>query len=131
MATKKDTSMFELLESHKPKNFKFAIILEEEYRKQLEDEGHNPDDWDMIKDPELLEHAIHCEYKEYDRSVIQKAKEPTCLEDGIIISKKMATKTDKKLLSVGVGRFIMDGVEYVSIRLKYEKFHIIQIFILN
>jgi hypothetical protein len=53
------------------------------------------------------------------------------LDDWIIISKRLVTKADKKLLSLGVGRFHHDDTEYVSIRLHYEQFDIIEIFILN
>mgnify|MGYP003421943922 FL=1 len=52
------------------------------------------------------------------------------MDKGVIISKKMVTKADKKLLKIGIGFFNHDDIAYVSIRLVYEQFDIIEIFIL-
>ena len=128
---KKSVSISALVESHRPKYFKHAIIPTEEAHQKLEEENFDFKKLDTINNEELLEHAIHADYHEYDRTIIKKAKEPTCLDDGIIISKKMVTKADQKLQSVGIGRFVMDNTEYVSIRLRYEYFDIFEIFILN
>lgn len=127
----KTISMSELVESHKPKNFKFKYIMKDNELRMLENENYDISSLDTIHNDELVRCAVYAQYKEYDRGIIGKAKEPTCLEDGIVISKKLVTKSDKKLLSLGVGRFELHNVMYVSIRLRYELFDIIEIFILN
>ena len=63
--------------------------------------------------------------------VVARAKEPTIMDDGVIVSKKMATKTDKKLQNVGIGFFTHEGIRYVCVKLIYERFDIIEIFILT
>ena len=97
----------------------------------LEQEGFDLSTLDTINDDELTRIASETPYTEYERTIIGKAKEPTTLEDGIIISKKLVTKADKKLQSIGIGRFEFNGINYVSIRLRYEQFDIIEIFILS
>ena len=128
---KKITSLTGLVDSHRPKYFKHKFIMDDENLRQLEQEGYDLSELDTIHDDELVQCALDSIYKEYERNIIGKAKEPTILEDGIILSKKMVTKADKKLLSLGVGRFERNGIEYVSIRMHYERFYIIEIFILN
>ena len=121
----------QLVESHRPKNFKHKYLMSDENLRILEEEGYDLSCLDTIKNDEITRIAASIDYEEYDRSIIGKAKEPTSLGDGIIISKKMVTKSDKKLLSFGIGRFEHNGTQYVSIRMRYEKFDIIEIFILN
>lgn len=128
---KKELSIVDMIESHRPKYFKHAFILNQEYINELQTMGYDLQSLDTIQNQELLDRAMQCEYKEYERTIIGKAKEPTCLDDGIIVSKRMVTKADKKLLSVGIGRFQYHDITYVSIRLKYEQFHIIELFILS
>ena len=126
-----NTELSQLIESHRPKNFKHKYILTDENLCKLEEEGYDLSALDTINNDEIVQAAVAAPYKEYERTIIGKAKEPTTLEDGIIVSKKMVTKADKKLLSVGVGRFELNNVEYVSFRLHYELFDIIEVFILN
>lgn len=121
----------QLIESHRPKNFKHKYIMTDENLRKLEEENYDLSKLDTIQNDDITKCAIEANYKEYDRTIIGKAKEPTPLEDGIIISKKMVTKSDKKLLSLGVGRFEYNNTEYVSIRMRYELFDIIEIFILS
>jgi hypothetical protein len=121
----------QLVESHRPKNFKHKYIMTDENLRKLEEENYDLSKLDTIQNDDITKCAIEANYKEYDRTIIGKAKEPTPLEDGIIISKKMVTKSDKKLLSLGVGRFEYNNTEYVSIRMHYELFDIIEIFILS
>ena len=59
-----------------------------------------------------------------------KAKKPTEFDNGVMLSKKMATKTDKKLQKVKVGYFMYDSRKYVCLRLEYERFDIMELFIL-
>lgn len=132
MATKKKIeSLSGLVTSHRPKYFKHKYIMTDENLRKLEEEGYDLSELDTIKNDELVNCALNSIYKEYERTIIGKAKEPTRMEDGIIISKKMVTKADKKLLSLGIGRFEHNNVQYVSIRLRYELFDIIEIFILT
>lgn len=122
----------ELIESHKPKNFKYYIKLhkDEDYV-QLEKDGFDMDTLDTIRDPDLIHTAIDTTYRYYDRKIVASAKKPTIMENGVILSKKMATKTDKKLYQVGVGFFQKDGISYVAVKLDYENFDIYEIFILT
>ena len=53
------------------------------------------------------------------------------MERGVILNKKMATKTDKKLEKVGLAFFDIEDVSYVSVKLCYELFDIYEIFILT
>ena len=131
MAKKTIESLASLIKSHRPKYFKHKFIMTDENLRKLEEESYDLSELDTIKNDELVKCAMDSIYKEYDRTIIGKAKEPTIMEDGIIISKKMVTKADKKLLSLGIGRFEHDGVDYVSIKMHYELFDIIEIFILS
>lgn len=127
---KKEVSVEELIESHKPKNFKYVIIPTEEFRKKLDESGYDKTNLDTINNPEMVAEAIKSNFKEYDRDIIKKAKEPTRLDDGIVVSKQHVTKSDKKLLSFGIAKFSWNESNYVAFRLRYEFFDIIEIFIL-
>lgn len=130
--TKKQLSLSETIESHKPKNFKYYFdIHDDETLIELEKQGFNLAELDTINNTNLIQHAKNASYKYYERDIISHAKEPTILENGVMIIKKMATKTDKKLSQVGVGFFECDDVSYVSIKLCYELFDIYEIFILT
>lgn len=122
----------ELVESHAPKNFKYYINLKsDESLKELESLGYDMTNLDTICQPELIKHAIDSAYKYYEREVVARAKEPTLMERGVILNKKMATKTDKKLEKVGLAFFDIEDVSYVSVKLCYELFDIYEIFILT
>ena len=133
MATaKKQLTPGELITSHTPKNFKYCFdIHDDELLKQLLDEHFNFDLLDTIANPELMAAAKNANYKWYEREVVASAKKPTVLENGVILTKKMATKADKKLQRVGLGFFTISDVQYVSVRLCYEKFDIYQLFIMT
>lgn len=122
----------ELVESHTPKNFKYYINLKnEEDLKALETLGYDLDNLNTIRQPDLIKRAISATYKYYEREVVAHAKQPTIMENGVILNKKMATKTDKKLEQVGVAFFDIDDVKYVAVKLCYELFDIYEIFILT
>lgn len=132
MATNKKQSTFsEIVESHKPKHFKYKYIIknDEDYE-ELVKNNYDLDSLDTIQNDSLVQAAINASCQDYPRETVAKAKEPTILDNGIILSKKLVTKADKKLLGLRVGFFYHDGVHYVSIILRYEKFDILEIFIL-
>lgn len=134
MATSKvkTVSIPELVESHKPKNFKYKYIMKDDtIYDQLIDASYDIDSLDTINDDMLIQEALKADYMEYQRDIVAKAKVPTILDNGVIVSKKMVTKADKKLLCVKIGFFDYNNIHYVSIKLCYEKFDIIEIFILT
>ena len=84
----------ELVESHTPTNFKYYINLKrEEDLKALETLGYDLDNLNTIRQPDLIKRAIAATYKYYEREVVAHAKRPTIMENGVILNKKMATKT--------------------------------------
>ena len=121
----------EIVESHKLKNFKYKFIFKnDDIIKELESLKYDISSTDTINNDDLTQAALDASYQYYERDIIGKAKEPTMMDKGVIISKKMVTKADKKLLKIGIGFFNHDDIAYVSIRLVYEQFDIIEIFIL-
>lgn len=131
---KKELSIVEIIESHKPKNFKYKyLITDDSIYDELIENNYDLDQLDTIQNDELVQEALKADYKEYQSDIIGKAKEPTILDsdNGIIISKKMVTKTGKKLLGILIGFFDLNGIHYISIKLRYEKFEILEIFILT
>lgn len=130
MAEKKTTK--EIIDSHKPKNFKFKyIIKDEELFKELEKIEYDMSSLDTINNDSLVDEALNASFQEYPREVVTSSKKPTQLDDGVLLFKQMTTKTDKKLLNVCVGFFSYDNLRYVCIKFIYEKFDIIEIFILT
>ena len=122
----------EIVESHKPKNFKYYYHFhDDDTLIELEKQDFDMASLDTIENHDLVEAAKNANFKYYDREIVAHAKEPTILENGVIMTKKMATKTDKKLNQVGVGFFTFQNVSYVAVRLCYEKFDIYEIFILT
>ena len=75
--------------------------------------------------------ALSCEYVQYERDVVGKMKEPTLMNDGVIISKSMVTKSDKKLNKIGIAFFDRNNRKHVVLRMYYDRFDIIEIFILT
>ena len=121
----------EIVESHKLKNFKYKFIFKnDDIIKELESLKYDISSTDTINNDDLTQAALNTSYQYYERDIIGKAKEPTMMDKGVIISKKMVTKADKKLLRIGIGFFNHDNIAYVSIILVYEQFDIIEIFIL-
>ena len=105
---KKELSIVEIIESHKPKNFKYKyLITDDSIYDELIENNYDLDQLDTIQNDELVQEALKADYKEYQSNIIGKAKEPTILDsdNGIIISKKMITKTGKKLLGILIGFF--------------------------
>lgn len=120
----------ELIMSHLPKNYKYYLHIKD---KTLEDELSDEFNWDLIDtidNSDLINEAMKSNYTLYERNTVASAKKPTVLDDGVILSKKMATKTDKKLINVGVGFFNHDNIRYVCVKLIYERFDIYEIFCL-
>lgn len=120
----------ELIISHLPKNYRYFVHIKD---KTLENELSDDFDWnliDTIDNPEIIKEAMDAVYTLYERNVVASAKKPTILDNGVILSKKLATKTDKKLINVGVGFFTYDGFRYVSTKLVYERFDIYEVFCL-
>lgn len=120
----------ELIKSHLPKNYKYFIYIKDE---TLPSEFSKEFDWnllDTINDPILIKLAMEASYQYYERETVSSAKKPTILDKGVILSKKLATKTDKKLQNVGVGFFNHNNQRYVATKLVYERFDIYEIFCL-
>lgn len=133
MATaKKVLSPSEIVDTHRPKKFKYKYYFKDnDFVKQLEEEGFDIMSTDTINNDTITNMAYNdCEYKYYERDIIKKAKEPSVIEDGIAVSKAMVTKADKKLMNVGIAFFKDEtNIEYMALKLVYEKFDILQLFI--
>ena len=98
---------------------------------ELYEQGFDIESLDTINDDDLVEDALKItDFREFPRESVAKAKQPTVLEDGVMLSKQMVTKTDKKLQSVQVGFFTHKNQRPVCIKLVYERFTIMEIFIL-
>lgn len=122
----------EIIESHKPTNFKYRfIITDDSVYDELNALHYDLSNLDTIDNDELVQEALQTTFTYYERDVVKKAKEPTIFDNGVILSKKMVTKTDKKLQKIGTGFFEFRGIRYVCIRMVYERFDIIEIFILT
>lgn len=129
MASSKETLTPEkLVESHKPKNFKYKYIFnDEKFLNDLLSSGYDMSSLDTIDDDHLVEAALSTNFTMYERTIVGKAKEPSILDNGVVISKKMVTKADKKLLGLYIG-FFDYNTKHIAIKLHYEKFDIIEIF---
>lgn len=127
-SNKKELTPQELVESHKPKNFKYKYIFnDDQLLADLMNSGYDMSSLDTICNDDLVEKALQSDFTMYEREIVGKAKEPSILDNGVIISKKMVTKADKKLLGLYVGFF--DYISrHIAIKLHYEKFDIIEIF---
>ena len=130
MAEKKTLS--EIIDDHKPKNYKFKFIIKDESLwKELDDAKYDISSLYTINDTDLTVAALDAPFKEYPREVVAASKKPTQLEDGVLLFKQMTRKTDKKLQNVCVGFFSHNNLRYVCIKFVYERFDIIEIFILT
>jgi hypothetical protein len=131
MAKEKDP-VTKVVDDHKPKNYKFKYIIKDDtLLKELEDSNYDLSSLDTINDTDLTVAAMNSEFKEYPREVVASSKKPTQIEDGVLLFKQMTTKTDKKLQNVCVGFFSHNDLRYVCIKFVYERFDIIEIFILT
>lgn len=127
-SSKKTLTPEELVESHKPKNFKYKYIFnDEDFLNELLSSGYDMSSLDTIDDDHLVEAALSTNFTMYERTIVGKAKEPSILDNGVVISKKMVTKADKKLLGLYVG-FFDYNTKHIAIKLHYDKFDIIEIF---
>lgn len=131
MAKEKDP-VTKVVDDHKPKNYKFKYIIKDDaLLQELEDSNYDLSSLDTINDSDLTVAAMNSEFKEYPREVVAASKKPTQIEDGVLLFKQMTTKTDKKLQNVCVGFFSHNDLRYVCIKFVYERFDIIEIFILT
>lgn len=131
MAKEKKT-ISEIVDAHKPKNFKYKFIFtDKSILDELANDNYDFDTLDTINDDDLVDEALKVtEFTTFDRSVVARKKEPKVLDDGVILSKQMVTKVDKKLQCIQLGDFSYKNRKYILIRLVYERFTIIEIFIL-
>lgn len=126
---KKDISPEELVETHKPKNVKFKyIFIDDTLLNDLLVAKYPIDTLDTIGDDKLAEAAMFAEYRDYERTIVGKSNAPVFLDNGIVVSKKLVTKADKKLQKISIGFFIYNDAHYVAIKLIYERFAILEIF---
>ncbi len=133
MTTKKTAlSAKKIVESHKPKHVKFKYIFkDDDFLNELISSEYDMDSLDTIQNDALVQEALKAECNTYYRDTVAHAKEPTVLDDGIILSKKLVTKADKKLLALLLGFFEYNYIKYIILKLQYEKFDIVEIFILT
>ena len=126
---KQEVSSTELVEDHKPKHVKFKYIFKDDsLLEELLKERFDMTTLDTIMNDDLVNAALLADFKEYERNIVGKAKDPTFLDDGIIISKKLITKADKKLLKVHIGFFTYNESRYVAVKFEYERFVIVEVF---
>ena len=119
----------ELVETHKPKNVKFKyIFIDDTLLDELLKNKYDVSTLDTINNDELVDAAMFADYHDHDRSIIGKSNEPVFLDDGVVVSKKLVTKADKKLQKVSIGFFVYNQAHYVAIKLVYERFAILEIF---
>jgi len=126
---KKILSPEELVETHKPKNVKFKYIFtDDSLLNELLVAKYPMDTLDTIGDDKLTEAAMFANYSDYERTIIGKSNSPVFLDNGVVVSKKLVTKADKKLQKVSIGFFVYNDAHYVAIKLVYERFAILEIF---
>lgn len=123
----------ELVETHKPKNFKYKYLIDDD---NIYDElialDYDLSTLDTIDNNELVDVALGTDFvMTFDRTAVSKANEPTILDDGVILSKNLITKADKKLLSIQTSEFVFNSIKHVALKFNYEYFSILEIFILT
>ena len=131
----KQLSASETILSHLPKkNFKYKVIIkDDEFRNELNESNFDNNLLDTIKNDALVNTGYNnTDFDSYDRSSVAKAKQPTIIDKdkGIVVSKQLITKTDKKLLKVDIKSFYYEDTPYVMIKFVYEKFDIVEVFLL-
>ena len=130
----KQLSASELINSHLPKKVeKYKVIIKDaELFDELIESKFDMDLLDTIKNNRMVDAGYNSTFDSYDRSTVSKAKEPTIIDKdkGIVVSKQLITKTDKKLQSVDIHSFTYDDSPYVMVKFVYEKFDIVEIFLL-
>lgn len=131
----KQLSASETILSHLPKkNFKYKVIIkDDDFRKELTESNFDNNLLDTIKNDQLVSTGYNnTDFNSYDRETVSKAKQPTVIDKdrGIVVSKQLITKTDKKLLKVDIKSFYYEDTPYVMIKFVYEKFDIVEVFLL-
>lgn len=131
----KQLSASETILSHLPKkNFKYKVIIkDDDFRKELTESNFDNNLLDTIKNDQLVSAGYNStDFNSYDRETVSKAKQPTVIDKdrGIVVSKQLITKTDKKLLKVDIKSFYYEDTPYVMIKFVYEKFDIVEVFLL-
>lgn len=131
----KQLSASETILSHLPKkNFKYKVIIkDDDFRKELIESNFDNNLLDTIKNDQLVSAGYNStDFNSYDRETVSKAKQPTVIDKdrGIVVSKQLITKTDKKLLKVDIKSFYYEDTPYVMIKFVYEKFDIVEVFLL-
>jgi hypothetical protein len=107
------------------------VITDPTLEKELIEAGFDMTTLDTINDADLVADALAAPFQSYPREVVATSKKPTQIENGVLLFKKMVTKTDKKLQNVKVGFFQHNNLNYACIKFVYERFEIIEIFILT
>lgn len=126
---KQEVSPSKLVDDHKPKYVKYKYIFKDDtLLEELLKERFDMTTLDTIMNDDLVNAALEASFKEYERDIVGKAKEPTFLDDGIIISKRLITKADKKLLKVYIGFFTYEDTRHVAVKFEYERFVIVEVF---
>ena len=120
------------MEGCKPKNFKFKFIFTDpSVLEELDAEGYDISSLDTIQHDDIIEASTHLDSeKEYENDIFGKAKQPTIMDDGIILNRKMVSKVGKVLQKVKLGFFTYNEKRYIKITMQYERFDIIEIFVL-
>ena len=126
---KKELTPDELVDTHKPKHVKYKYVFTDDaLLNDLLVMHYDMTTLDTICNDDLVNAALEAEFVDYERTIIGKSTEPTFLDNGVIISRKMVTKADKKLLKVSIGFFTYSDSRYVTMKLTYEKFVIVEIY---
>ena len=130
----KKLSAPETIMSHLPKKHKYKIFIkDEEFLKELTESNFDKSLLDTINNDPLVNTGYNqTSFDSYERDTVSKAKEPTIVDKdkGIVLSKQLITKTDKKLLKVDIKSLTYNESNYVIIKFVYEKFDIVEIFLL-
>lgn len=125
----------EIVMSHIPKKvskYKFIIKDSDFFDELTKDESFDMNLLDTIQNNQLVDIGYNQTFDSYERDVVAKAKQPTTIDPDrhIVVSKQLITKADKKLLNVCISTFDYEDASYVMIKFVYEKFDIIEIFLL-
>lgn len=123
--------MSDIINAHKPKGIKYEFLIKDEkVLNQLKEEGYDLGELSTINDEELVQAALLADtIDSFDRSIIKKATQPSLVGDGIIISKKLISKADKKLIRIDISKFELRNTQFIGIKFVYEMFDILEIFI--
>lgn len=128
---KPEKRLDELINDHKPKNVKFKFIPKDEtLLSELSALDYDIGTLDTINDDDMVNKAINAPCQVFERTIVGKAKEPTFFGDGTMIFRKLVKKADKKLLAVHRGFFDYENSKRMVFKLEYERWFIVEIFVL-